>query len=314
MPKGDFNIGGWLTRSEISFEVDQIRGEGGPEYPRLIIPINFTLRPSEDEGKINAYSLLWLQIGLRIDKNNTTIGKSCSEPIAEYSWPGISPRPVMIEIPLDLYRIEKIEELGGGDDIQFSLSGSALIALHPSVPKAGPNERQEYKMDVEKFTRGFFEIIFSIPHSHWVNKILPGLGHGKVKLIEIPIPEKSDISTTAQEELKRAQNYFINGDYDKAVEHCRNALESLKNRLPEIKNLLTNSKYEWLEEVGQATYDWIDKVYKKTRNVSSIPHHLPSIGHFDRFEAQTILIVTIALLSYSGKLLKRKETDARFIE
>jgi len=99
-----------------------------------------------------------------------------------------------------------------------------------------------------------------------------------------------DTFQNAQEELVQAQDYFMQGDYDKVVEHCRNALEPLKKLLPEIKTLLTNSKYEWITEVGKATYEWIDKIYKKTRDVSSIPHHPPSIGHFSRFEAHGIMI------------------------
>lgn len=308
MPKGDFSISGWSTHSDISLEVDRISGIGGPEYPRLIIPVEFTLRPSEDRGKIKAYSLLWLQSGLHIE--NIKIGDGFSGPIAEYSWPHISPHQMTIEIPLDLYRLEKIEERRR-DNIQFRLLGFALIAEHPSVPKAGPNEQQVHRRDVELFTKGSFNITFGIPHSHWVNQILPGLGYGKVKVIEIPIQEKTipDTFKNALEEVIQAQNYFTQGDYDKAVEHCRNALEPLKGLLPEIKTLLTNSKYEWVAEVGQATYDWIDKIYKKTRDVSSIPHHPPSVGHFSRFEAQAILMVTIALLSYTGKFLKQGKNE-----
>ncbi len=308
MPKGDFFISGWSTRSDISLEVDCINGAGEPEYPRLIIPVEFTLRPAEDNGKIKAYSLLWLKSSLHIE--NIKIGEGFSEPIAEYSWPDIRPRRIIIEIPLDLYRLEKIEERRR-ENIQLRLSGSALVAEHPSVPQAIPNEQQEYKRDVACFTKGNFDITFDIPQSHWVEKILPGLGYGKVKLIEIPIPEKvmPDTFKNVQAELEQAQDYFIYGDYDKVVEHCRNAIEPLKNLRPQIKILLTNSKYEWVTEVGQATYDWIDKIYTKTRNVSSIPHHLPSIGHFSRFEAQTILMVTIALLSYSGKLLNQKKNN-----
>lgn len=306
MPKDSFSVGSWSTRSDISLEVDRISGTGGPEYPCLFIPVEFTLRPSEDKGKIRAYSLLWLKSSLHM--GNIKIGEGISESIAEYSWPHLSPRQISIEIPLDIYRIENIEKRRQGN-IQFRLSGSGLIAEHPSVTKAGPNEQQEYRRDVEEFATGYFNITFSIPQSHWVDKILPGLGYGKVKLIEIPTLEKIEPDTfkNAQEELVQAQHYFIQGDYDKAVEHCRNALEPLKEFLPKIKTLLTNSKYEWVTEVGQATYEWIDKIYKKTRDVSSIPHHPPSIGHFNRFEAHAILMVTTALLSYSGKLLSEEE-------
>ena len=132
------------------------------------------------------------------------------------------------------------------------------------------------------------------------------IGYGKVYIIEIPFPEKIEAETfkNAQEELNQAQNYIIKGDYDKVVEHCRNALETQKKIIPALKNLLTNSKYEWIDSVNQTTFEWIDKIYKKTRDISAIPHHTPSVGHFDKFEAMSILMVTTSLLLYISKLLK----------
>ena len=276
MPKGDFSSGGRSTRSDFSLEVDRISGFGGPEYPQLHIPIEFTLRPAEDRGEIKAYSLLWLRSSLHIE--NVKIGEGFPEPIAEYSWPYLSPRQISIEIPLDHYRIEKIEERRQGD-IQFRLSGSALIAEHPSIAKAGPNEQQEYRTDVENFTTGNFNITFSIPQSHWVDKILPGFGYGKVKLIEVPIPEKivPDTFQKALTELQESQRYFVEGDYDKVVAHCRSALQlipearsidlsgidkpSFNDKVREflkqnLSTFLTNSKQEFIENMYPLQIDW----------------------------------------------------------
>jgi hypothetical protein len=316
MPKGDFSPGGWSTRSDISLEVDRISGVGGPEYPQLHIPIEFTLIPSEKKGKIKAYSLLWLRSSLHIE--NVKIGEGFPEPIAEYSWPYLSPRQISIEIPLDHYRIEKIEERRQGD-IHFRLSGSALIAEHPSIAKAGPNEQQEYKRDVENFTTGNFNITFSIPQSHWIDKILPGLGYGKVKLIEVPIPEKivPDTFQKALTELQESQRYFVEGDYDKVVAHCRSAVQlipearsidlsgldkpgfndKVKKFLEQNLSILTNSKREFIENIIKATW-----------KLSSIPHHpSSSLGYFNRADAEAIMLVTTALLAYVGKLLKQGE-------
>ena len=316
MPKGDFSIGSWSTRTNISLEVDRISGVGGSEYPQLHIPIEFTLRPKEDRGEIKAYSLLWLRSSLHIE--NVKIGEGFSEPIAEYSWSPFNSRQIPIEIPLDHYRIEKIEERRQGD-IQFRLSGSALIAEHPPIAKAGPNERQEYRKDVENFTTGNFNITFTIPQSHWIDKILPGLGYGKVKLIEIPIPEKivPDTFQKALTELQESQRYFVEGDYDKVVAHCRSAVQLIpearpidlsgldkpsfndkaKNFLELNLSILTNSKREFIENIIKATW-----------NLSSIPHHpSSSLGYFNRADAEAIMLVTTALLAYVGKLLKQGE-------
>ncbi len=317
MPKGKFSISGYRIESDISLEAERISGRGGPEYPCLYIPIEFTLRSSEDKGKIRAYSLLWLKINLHL--GNIKIGGGVSESIAEYSWPHLSSREIYAEIPLDLYRIEKIEERRRGD-IEFGITASALIANHPPVDKAGTNERQEYRKDVQEFTTGSFDIIFSIPQSHWVDKILPGLGYGKVKLIEVPIPEKivPDTFEKALKELQESQRYFIEGDHDKVIAHCRRAIQLIPEALPidlsgmerpsfsdkvrkfskeHLSILLSDSKRKYLETIIKATW-----------NLSSIVQHPSPHGYFNRTDAVTILQITTILLAYVGKLLKQKET------
>jgi HEPN domain-containing protein len=315
MPKADFDVDGLSTRGAISFDVDKIYGAGGPEYPCLSIPAEFTLIPGEREGKIKAYSLLWLKSSLYV--GDKKFGEGVSEAIAEYSWPHLSARQVAIEIPLDLYRIDKIEERRRGD-IQLRLSGSALIAEHPPITQIGPNERQEYKKDVEEFTRGRFNISFSIPHSLWVDKILPHLGYGKVKLIEVPIPEKivPDTFQKALKELQEAQRYFVEGDYDKVVAHCRSAVqlipESLKTDLSGIEKPSFNDKTKkFLDEfssfLNDSKREALETIIKATWRLSSVPHHPSPSGYFNRADAEAIYQVTTTLIAYVGKLLKQRE-------
>ena len=316
MPKGNFSISAWRTESDISLEANRIRGQGGPEYPYLFIPIEFILRPSEDKGKIKAYSLLWIKSSLHV--RNIKIGEGVSESIVEYSWPHLSPREIYTEIPLDVYRIGKIEEQRQGD-IELQLKGSALIAEHPLVTKAGINERQEYRKDVEEFTTGRFDITFSIPQSHWVDKILPGLGYGKVKLIELPIPEKivPDTFQKALKELQESQRYFVKGDYDKVVAHCRSAVqlipEALSIDLSGIERPSFSDKVKkFLEEhlsafLTDSKRKSLETIIKATWKLSSIPHHPSPPGYFNRNDAEAILQITIIILAYVGKLLKQRE-------
>ncbi|GEM_PF-990132 len=315
MPKGNFSEPD--LSGKIFWEVVQINGKGGPEYPCLSIPVEFTLIPSEDNGKIRAYSLLWLKSSLHI--GNIKIGEGISESIVEYSWPQYRSRYILIEIPLDIYRIEKIEERRQGD-IQFRLSGSALIAKHPPVTKAGPNEQQKYRRDVEEFVTGHFDIDnLYIPQSHWVDKILPGLGYGKVKLIEVPIPEKilTDTFQKALRELQDSQRYFIEGDYDKVVAHCRNAIQLIPESIPTDFSGIESQKFQnklkkFLEEhlsnfLTDSKRDYLETTAKAIWNLSSITHHPSPADYFNRTDAEAILQITTTLLAYVGKLLKQKE-------
>jgi len=298
MPKDSVAVGDFSTQAEISLEVDRILGIGGPVYPRLTIPLEFTLRPSSEK----TFTLLWLKTGLYLEDNK--IGECVSDPLSMYSWPHLSPHNTTIEIPLDLYRIEKIEERRRGD-INFKLVYRGAVVFHSLQPET--DRQKEFPIKYTYFGR---EIQFTIPQSHWADKILPGLGYGKVKIIEIPIPEKilPDAFKEYEDELGHANEYFRQGDYDKAVAHCRSALELFNpERRDFLKELLTNSSYDWVKGIGLKTYEWIDTIFKSTRNISSKSHHPPSIGHFSRFEAQSILMVTVALLSYCAPLVTQEK-------
>jgi len=314
MAKGYFSVSGWSTQSEVSLEAGEVIGIGEPEYPRLIIPLEVALRPEERDGKIKVYSLLWLQSGLYI--GDTKIGDSFPQPIAEYSWPDVRSRRITMEIPLDFYRLKRIEERRQ-DDIRFQLLGFALVAEHPS---SSPNEQQEHRRDVEGFAAAQFEIYFDIPQSHWVGEILPGLGYGRFELIEVPIPEGivPEIFHKALQELKEAQRYFIQGDYDKAVAHCRNVVDLIpRTYLPNDKRpfgpkiqeflgqylpFISGSKRKFLETMVNSVWGTCsDAVHPQTDSVS------PS-NYFNRADAEAIRLVTTALIAYVGKLLKQRES------
>lgn len=304
MPRTDFGIAGWGTRSNITLEADKISSAGGPECPRLTLPLEFSLQPAISEtGMIKAYSLLWLKAKLQL--GDMKISEGVSDPIAEYSWLPARSYTVHLELPLDLRRIEAIEARRRGD-IQLQLLGSALVAEHPPVPQAVAGQRQEIRREVEAFGTGSFTLTFVIPRSHWTEKVLKGLGYGTIQIFEIPIPREvmPEVFSSVPEELAKAQSYFEQGDYDKAVAHSRSALDPLQKVLPEIRTRMTDSKYEWLSEVTGATYNWLDKLVKKTREISSAAHHAPSIGHFSRGEALSILMVTFATVHATARVVK----------
>lgn len=318
MPKDRFRVGGWSTESDVSLEVEKIRGVGGLEYPRLSFSLEFILNPSESKEGIRAFSLLWLKSSLYL--RNRIIGEGISESMAVYSWPHPSPQQILIEVPLDAYRIEKIEEIRQGD-VEFRLSGSALVAEHPRIKRAAPNESQEYRKNVEEFRTGKFDITFTIPQSNWIDKILPGLGYGKIKLIEVPIPEKiiPGIFKKALEEIQQSQRYFLEGNYDKVVAHCRNAVQLIPEALPislsgEDKPAFNNKVKIFLKEhlspfLSDTKREFLEKMIKATWNLSSLAHHPVCPGYFNRADAEAVLQITTTLLAYVGKLLEQKEKN-----
>ena len=174
---------------------------------------------------------------------------------------------------------------------------------------------------MEEFRTGNFAITFSIPQSYWINEILPRLGYGKIKLIEVPIPEKivPRIFKKALEEIQQSQRYFLEGDYDKVVAHCRNAVQLIPEALPidlsSAERPTFNDKVKiFLKEhlslfLSDTKRESLEKMIKATWNLSSIPHHPSPPGYFNRADGEAILQITTILLAYVGKLLKEKEKN-----
>lgn len=303
MPKGDFFVGALGLQGHVSVEVDRIVGMGGSAYPRLVIPMDVAMRPLGNQQQFRGFTLLALQTSLH--HGDSEIGDSPWQPVAvEFTSIPLDPRSLQVEIPLDLYRLTVLEQRRQGG-LTLRLFGSALFALH------GPTTAvQATSMTVDQFTTGHFDVSFEVPQSHWVEKVLPGMGYGQVRLIELPVVAAPVDFREAYGELARAEEYFRQGDYDKVVAHCRSALEPLKAWLPSAKDKVSNSKHEWLGGIGEATVDWIDRVYKETRDLGSLAHHLPSVGHFSRFEAEAVLLVVVALLSTAGNLARATSDSA----
>ncbi|MFC1716116.1 hypothetical protein ACFL6S_20765 [Candidatus Poribacteria bacterium] len=250
------------------------------------------------------------------DAKNTKIGDSFSQPVVEYSWPRVRSCRIMIEIPLDFYRLKRIEERRQ-DNIRFKLSGRALVAEHPS---SVPNEQQERRRDVEGFTTAQFEIYFDIPQSRWIGEILPALGYGRFELIEVPIPEEIVPETfhKALQELRKSQRYFIQGDYDKAVAHCRNVVDLIpRTYLPDNKRPFGPKIQEFLGQylpsISGSKQEFIKVLLNSVWGICSDavhpqPDSISPSNYFDRADAEAIRLVTTALIAYVGKLLKQRES------
>ena len=316
MPESRFSVGNWGTESQIALEENAITGEGGPDYPRLVIPIKFTLVPDPEHGK--AYTLLWLKVNLIL--NHKKIAESNAEPLAEYSWRTASSRQLRIEVPVDFYRLSRIEEKRIGD-IEFRLDGSALIAENQIMKNEVSGGNQNLEEKVEKFSKGSFQIDFKILQSHWINKVLPGLGYGTIKIIEVPIPEKiiPGIFQNALIELENAQKYFIEGDYDKVAGHCRNAVQLIPESL--ILDLTGISRPSFNDKVKKFSDQHLSNVLSKSKRealgsmmkaawaLTSKAHHPSPSKSFNRADAEAVMLITTALLAYVGKLLKSMEVS-----
>jgi hypothetical protein len=196
--------------------------------------------------------------------------------------------------------IYKIESERKGD-LMLSLSIVIEAVLYEGMTFSNSQQRNF----ISGINKGGGHVQFQIPQSVWINKILPQIGHDSFRLIEIPsmshlIPGEYSLSIC---ELEEAKKYFLLGEYDKTVAHCRSALDPFKAQKDELRTFIkSKSEFSWVNEVLTATDEWLNKLVKSTSHFTSKAHHIPSTGHFGRSEAEIIMMVTVALIAYIGKL------------
>jgi hypothetical protein len=322
MAKESFGFYGF-TIGELRIEPQQIVGGGGPEFPRIFANIEILMPPFEPAIAADQY-----QPGLLV--HHTLIQLSCilsfngrhGQPIeiAEFSSLPLLHRSEKrssahrMSIPIDLARLTRIEEQRTGDVI-LTFDLTALIAKHPA--KAIGNSVSGIDESIEVLRTAQLRLTVQIPQSHWVYSVLPGLGYGKLKIVEVPTPDRviPEVFAEAIKEFEKAEQYMKQSDFDNAVSQCRKTLDLIPNvvRLTfeanarpsypdRVKQLL---KDHLPVPLGNSKREAIEHMITTLWKLTSITHHQNSqtSGYFGRADADLVMLMTTALLSYVGRLL-----------
>lgn len=230
-----------------------------------------------------------------------------SFPLSLFSRPATRGQ-VVLNIPLDVYQLRQIEEQRfGGVSLKFDFTFE--------FAKHYPIARKEPYAPIEKFETNFFSMTMNIPRSDWVDKVLPGLGYGKIDLVEVPLLETAigERLAKAVAEFQQVQSYMLQGNYDKVLGHCRNALELLSNARTYEGDKMNPSfadKIDSLLEIlpGAPTgvrRENLARMLKDLWGFTSMPQH-PLPPHFSGDDAEMARLITIAVLFYVGKFLSRE--------
>jgi hypothetical protein len=299
----------------VSVDPLQLNADGGPTYPVLQFVVTLRLAPVANRQGLGVnvpavkernYTVFLVSGRLQFEGLGL-IGKFMQGPMT-LSTSFNSAQSFTIEVELDPYRVKRIEEARRGDAV-FQIDMSWLALRHPEVDRGG------WSRDVDGLDTAYTGLIrLQVPQSHWVT-LLPKLGYDSVRIVEIPTLDRlvPGLLVGSLVELVAAQKDLSLGDCDGAVGHCRSAIERVVDALPcppaangrppsfrdKTKNfldvmgqLLTPDKRKGLEQIMNAMWQW-----------SSVPQHPHMPGHFNRADAETIMLLTTSILSYTGRLL-----------
>jgi hypothetical protein len=301
MARGNIHLLG--ENRDLSISPDQIFAQGGINSPVIVVPIKIEFTTFE-RNRVRAPSFADV-ISVKGDLKLAEV--SCGETLVLTQGrihPG-SGFTANLQFLLSRETLNKVEKMRK-DNLPAQIGISVQASVYEEIQFAD-NQKRSFVTSIEN---GFGFLNFQIEQSHWIKNILPQLGHDSFRIIELPganclIPEEYSKSLN---ELEEAKKYFLNGDYDKTVAHCRSALDPFKSKRGEIKSFITSkSEFAWANEVMESTDNWLNELVKATSHFTSKAHHIPSVGHFGRRDAEIIMMVTTAIIAYVGKIEGKAE-------
>jgi len=289
---------------EARIEGNNVQSNGGVLYPRLIIPLKLDVKGMAKKYKDDIYAVQLGDVHGELIVGGQKISDCISYQLNQLVYDFDHDQHVYLEFPLNAQTLEWIEQQRQG-----SMQGLVRIkisCLSLGKERGAPDEpKPPVAFRDASIISG--EIPFTIPDTQWREKVLPGLGYGKVIAIELPaVPiESIQAMEHSYKALEQAQKQFQLGHYDEAVGKCRVALEpffEMVEKDSEPSKKIPKLKKSWETKLGESTYRWLDESLGAIKVAANKPHHSPNV-HFDRLGAQMLIMVTTALISYAAREL-----------
>jgi hypothetical protein len=312
---------GSLPRNFVALAIDPSRlaGGGNSEYPQLSWQIGMRLdapqTPQVDYAFRAANAQLYFATGpshkiadARPLTLNRVLSGEINLSIGEY---------LNFEFPLDMRRIAAIERVRQGGSLQFNLHVQVWVDEFGFPPEFKQPKRPAI-WGLQDSHRLSMEQRIEIPQSHWVERVLPNIGYGKVHLLELPVVPLEQMASLQKsfDALKEAQEHHKHGFYNAAVINCRQALDSLLTAQMEILDDAGKPRKvpaldeRWKVRLGQSTYNWLNEAMASLKTAGNDAAHR-NRNNFDQFESQMIQAVTTTLLAYAARSVPPEDLKSK---
>lgn len=290
-------------KAKAHVKTETIQGYNTASWPRLAFQATLNIEDDTDSYWANATQA----VSLGMLTGELVIG---SEKIADIRPISINTKRIgkqkytsdvllNVEIPLDTHRIEWIEQQRSAN----VFAGTLRINLQVQV-FGTPFDPQNFAFGLMESSNIYGDIPLTISETIWREKVLPGLGYGKVMIVELPVVglESCKALEHCFKALEKAQKQFSLGLYDEAAGTCRIALDPFFESVDKgdgSGKQIPKLKSSWETQLGSSTYQWLDSALGIIKAATNKPHHSPNC-HFDRLGAQMLLMITTALISYAA--------------
>jgi len=298
MPKVELTVpkyANYFRVIEVSTEAEKVLATGTPYYPILQIPVNITLRPIQEERTVD-FILGELEGYLSLPDNErvaefSTQPMCCQTNGKEYNFPD------MLMIPVDLRRIERMEEVRRGGDIDLYLH---FCGIAYTVEGTGiyPNK-----------IIGSSPLWIHVPQSHWVQNVLPKWKYGQVKLVEMWFPEGylGDLLAQGYSHIEEAMTHFNNGNDKEVLASIHQAFEIIAKKFG-CENPDINLFDKLLQDIDNVKRYKLKHLFYDFTQYLQLGRHEFGGGPvcIERKDSEFALNSAMLILSYMSKLLTTK--------
>jgi hypothetical protein len=143
--------------------------------------------------------------------------------------------------------------------------------------------------------------------STWVRSVLPGLGHDRLRLMEVTLPPPLPDRPSAAAEFDKARAALDARRYEDSVSACRGLLAMWKELFgaPAAHRVadVIAERLGWTADDGRRQF--LDALWKVATDFVNAPHHPECAGQatwIDYRDARLTLVVTAVLSEYVGSV------------
>jgi hypothetical protein len=302
-----------------------VRGEGGPLRPHLIVPLTIELNslPADQMMAVTRVeaTLTADQHGMPRDALCSSVVKDLTSGFQVRSLPsGTSDTTIELRFPLtnaEAQHVELLRHESRQSTFVLYLGVEASVAGMRTYNQMGSGSSpgdSPWEMNYGMFSQLFpfwtcqiTPVQVRIEQSTWIERVLPGLGYDRTRLLELTFPPPLADHMSAAQQFDKAKRALDERRYGDCIQECRGLLNMWE------KQYGAGGKQKRLADVIAGDRTWpendirramLDTLWKEIGDVANAPHHPEGDINsevFNERDARLVLVLTAALSEYVEK-------------
>lgn len=294
----------------------QIRGEGGPLAPALVIPIDLDLYLLGDQRLIleRLSATLWTygtpgpRVRIGSPATLETIG-SDRGPV-QSSPQGAGPDRLEMRFDLQTGALRQLDEhvrVSPGNVVQLALTFETRIGWARKILNDEPNVHFGTLLEILPFWRTVTEELqVQLPRERWVRDVAPALGHDQIRLIAVEMPNSTGpLGSDLVASFDAATRAYDASHWRDCVQNCRDARHQVEQHIcsAEIKYVSQAVAQLAGVEDDDPRIKFLSETWKALVDITNHAKHIESMGRLDAATAHAVLLLTATMIQYLSELL-----------